>query len=129
MIAQFLRFNAVGVITTVLAYLVYAVLVLAGVHQAVAVVADYAVGIVLGFALNRHFTFGAGDRSVQAMLGRLVLVYVPVAAANVYLLQVLVDGGLNPYIAQIIVLSALACVAYLLQKYFVFGASRAEEHG
>jgi putative flippase GtrA len=119
---QFIRFNAIGIVNTLVAYLVYAGLVFVGVHQTLAVLADYAAGLWLGFVLNRRFTFRVNHGRTMPMFGRLVLVYVPLAGTNIILLHLLVDNmGMNKYLAQLGLVFLLACVAFVLQKLFVFG--------
>ena len=126
---QFLHFNVIGVVNTALAYGVYAGLVALGTGHYVALVADYAFGIVFGFFMNKRFTFAIKGRADRAMMGRMVLTYGTLLLFNLALLWVLVDHlHWNKYIAQALALAVVVVSSFATQKLFVFGKA-ADHHG
>jgi putative flippase GtrA len=61
------KFGATGLLTTGVAYVVFAGLRALGGHYAVAAAAAWAMSLLVGFAINRRFTFGiaGGDSRVR----------------------------------------------------------------
>ena len=55
---RLVRFGLTGVLTTALSYGVFIGLIRLGAYYEVASVASWALGLALGFAINRRFTFG-----------------------------------------------------------------------
>jgi len=57
-LGRLLRFGLTGALTTSVAYLVFIGLLDRGLNYAIAATVSWAAGLVLGFTLNRRFTFG-----------------------------------------------------------------------
>jgi putative flippase GtrA len=55
---RLIRFGLTGVLTTALSYIGFIGLIRLGAYYEVASVASWAMGLVLGFTINRRFTFG-----------------------------------------------------------------------
>jgi putative flippase GtrA len=55
---RLVRFGLTGALTTALSYVVFVGLIRLAVFYEVASVASWALGLVIGFAINRRFTFG-----------------------------------------------------------------------
>lgn len=122
---QFVRFNVVGLVNTAVTFGVYALLVALGLHHLAALVAIYALGIVLGFTLNKRITFGVRERTTVAMAIRMVLGYLPILALNAVFLDLLVTRlGVGKYASQAISLVFVAVSSYLTQRFFVFRKKR-----
>jgi putative flippase GtrA len=63
---RLIRFGLTGALTTALSFCVFIGLIHLGVHYEVASVASWVLGLVVGFVINRRFTFGisgAGRRT------------------------------------------------------------------
>jgi putative flippase GtrA len=120
-IGQFLRFNAVGILNTALTYCVYAALVTRGAGHYVALVADYAVGIVFGFFANKRLTFRNRRKAEPRAFARMVAVYIPMLALNAALLWVIVDRlRIDPLGGQAAAMIVVAGLSFLAQKHIVF---------
>lgn len=118
---QLLRFNVVGAVNTVVTYALYAGLVALGMPALGALVADYALGIVLGFALNRRYTFDASGGPLAPAFVRMVLSYLPLLGVNLILLFAFIHwAGWNEYLAQVVALGVVTALSFLVQKLFVF---------
>jgi putative flippase GtrA len=122
--ARPLKFLVVGGTNTVLMYLLYLGLLLAGMSYPLALSLDYVFGILLGYTFNRHFTFG--DRSkVKHGFKKYCFTYVLVFAGNLLLLALIVESGrLDAAVGQIIAFGSITLLSYLLQNHWVFRDKR-----
>jgi putative flippase GtrA len=122
---QRVRFLAVGGVNTVVGYLIYAVLaqwVFAQVFLGylISLAISYAISITLAFVLYRRFVFVVRGNVVVDFV-RFVGVYAVSIAANVVALPVLVEiAGLNPLLAQAVVLVVTTIISFVGHKYFSF---------
>jgi len=129
-ILQFIRFNLVGIANTGLTYAVYAALVFIGVNHFIALVADYAVGIVFSFLMNKRLTFRIRGRAGIGTFARMVGTYVLLLALNALMLWALVDkSGVNTYLGQAIALVVVALLSFAAQRLVVFRMHRREPSG
>ncbi|MCA8980306.1 MAG: GtrA family protein [Planctomycetes bacterium] len=114
------RFVLVGGFNTACMYALFVLLVALGVHHALALVADYAGGLLLGYALNRGWTFADRD-GVPGSRARYFAVYLLIYGVNAGLLEVGVRGlHLAPALAQLPALAIATGTSYLLQRVWVF---------
>lgn len=122
---QRFRFLAVGGVNTVVGYVIYAILAevfLADVPfgYLIALVVSYAISITMAFVLYRRFVFVVKG-NVLVDFVRFVGVYAVSIAANIVALPMLVElAGLNPLVAQAIVLVVTTIVSFVGHKYFSF---------
>ena len=56
--SRLIRFGLTGALTTTLSYVVFVGLIRLGMYYEAASAASWALGLVVGFAINRRFTFG-----------------------------------------------------------------------
>lgn len=119
-VRQFGKFAIVGGGNTAVDTAVYALLVLAGGGYVLAKLAAAIVATVNGYALNRRWTFRAGDFRA-ASLARYVLVQAIGFGTNLVVLVSLVEGaGMPPLEAQLLSLPAVAAVTFLANKHWTF---------
>ena len=129
-ILQFIRFNLVGIANTGLTYAVYAILVFIGVNHFIALVADYAVGIVFSFLMNKRLTFRIRGRTGIGTFARMVGTYMLLLTLNALMLWALVDKrGVNTYLGQAIALVVVALLSFAAQRLVVFRMHRREPSG
>ncbi len=122
---QFLKFNVIGAVNVLLTYLLYALLVSYGWHYQIALAADYAFGICFSFFMNRYFTFEKSGQAISRMFGKMLTSYLFLFLGNILFLTVCIDAlFINVYIAQLVSFGILTCVAFLLQKFFIFRLPR-----
>jgi putative flippase GtrA len=127
---QFIRFNFVGIMNTALTYAVYAALVFIGANHFVALGADYAVGIVFSFVMNKRLTFKVKGRASIRMFARMVGSYVVLLMLNALILWALVDrSAVNTYLGQAIALVAVALVSFAVQRFVVFREHKRKPSG
>ncbi|MHB1086669.1 MAG: GtrA family protein [Minisyncoccota bacterium] len=120
--AKFIRFAAVGVFCAIVHYGLFVLLYTElAVHYQVANGAGFIVSLGFNFFLNRHFTFGLGGfpslRESVRFAGKKGSFYLLGAAS----LHVLVEyAGLEPWIAQALLIPVLGVLGFLFLRRFVF---------
>jgi len=118
--AKPLKFLLAGGINTVAFYGFYVVLLRLGVPYNLALSLDYGGGIVIGYLLNRHWTFDAGGAGTRAFL-KYCLSYIIIFLLNLAILNIIVKCGLlRPVFGQVLALGIVTAVSYTLQNVWVF---------
>jgi putative flippase GtrA len=120
---SFLRFVAVGAVNTGIGLAtVIAASQVPGVNAYVANGAGLAAGFIVGFQLNRRWTFRS-LRSVAMTAPRYLLVFLVSYAINLGVLAVALESAaIHPIIAQAAALTAYSLVFYFLCRMVVFPA-------
>ncbi len=112
-----LRFLAVGALNTLFGYVMFSLLVLAGVVPGLALFVGTLVGLLFNYFTTGRLVFAARG------LGRLpwfVAVYGLTFLVNLWSLRALIATGLSPLLAQAIVLPPVILLTFLLNKLLVF---------
>jgi putative flippase GtrA len=117
---QFVRFLLVGTLNTGFSYLVYALLLLAGLHYAVANLGSVVLGIIFSFKTQGVLVFRDPR---NALFARFAASWIVIYGANVALIALFVRLGLNPYVAGLAVLPIIVPTSYLVQKILIFRKS------
>jgi putative flippase GtrA len=114
-------FGVIGTLNTAICYALYAALVeLADWNYKLALVADYAFGIVLGYVLHRASTF-ADRRNLKQAFGKYTVSLVGAFLLNYLALEWLVEKRmLGALAAQAVAMTLATLASYLLQKHWVF---------
>ncbi len=81
-VRQFLRFASWGVVNTLVDFLLYLVLVVAGLPVVAANFVSTSAGMCVSFYGNRRFVFGASGRTTRALV-----LFLVVAGTGVWLIQ------------------------------------------
>lgn len=88
----------------------------AGVSQAV----GYCFGLCCSFILNRRYTFRDGDRRLWGQMVLFVLVNLTTLGISVVCIDLLTRGGLNFYIAKVLITGLVMTCNYFGYKLLVF---------
>ena len=112
-----LRFVLVGGFNTGLCYLVYATLIWANLPFWLAHLGAVSSGFVLRFTTQGRIVFGSSD---PRRFARFVASWAVVYAARTATIGVLMQFGMSPLVAGLIVLPAAAAASYFIQKSLVF---------
>jgi putative flippase GtrA len=114
-------FGAVGALNTAVCYALFAVLVhICLWHYNLALVADYAFGIVLGYVLHRLSTF-ADRKFVRQAFRKYIITLVITFLLNCILLDWLVERQwLDPLPGQAVAMCIVTVASFLAQKHWVF---------
>lgn len=115
---RLLRFLVVGAINTLFSYLVYAILVLLGIHYSIATLLSTILGVIFNFFTTGRIVFRSMDNKRFIMFA---LVYTFTYFVNVLLLRWLVDGlNMDKLLAGALVTLPVALLSYLLNSLFTF---------
>ena len=115
-----MKYVVVGLGSNLVLFLLYLALTAKGMGHLLAMTLVYALGVVIGFALNRSWTFAHKGQWSPAMV-RYVIAYILGYCFNLCMLFLLVNvmGFLHqPSQGGLILLTAV--FLFLLQKYWVF---------
>ncbi len=107
----FLKFLVVGVVNTGFGYLLFALLLTAGLSPGPALALSYVGGVIWNYMTHARLVFGSrGLRRLPAY----VLAYLVLYGINALGLQALLSTGLSPFVAQGILVLPAAMLAYVL---------------
>ena len=116
---RLLRFLAVGAINTLFSYIIYAALVLLGMHYSLATLLSTILGIIFNFFTTGRLVFRNMNNTLFL---RFAAVYGVTYLANVGFLYCLVDLiGMDKLIAGALVTLPVALLSYWLNARFTFG--------
>ena len=118
---QLLKFCIVGATGYVVNLAVYALLVkAAGIHYIPAAICSFLVAVTNNYTWNRVWTFRAerGHYGYQGM--RFLVVSTLALVANLVVLQILVDAGLDKVVAQAIAIVLVTPVNFIGNKLWSF---------
>lgn len=124
---QFAKFCAVGLANTLVGYgaILLASFTL-GLNPYAANVCGYAVGLLISFLLNRHFTFESRQAAWPALV-KFCLAFLPSYALNLVVLHVTLQHLQFPVaLSQALAIGSYTVTFFLLCRLFVF---RAPEDG
>lgn len=119
---QLSRYALVGLVSNIVGYLLYLLLTYAGMGHKTAMTLLYAVGVLQTFYFNRGWSFGH-DGEISVAFVRYVSAYAIGYLFNLAMLMLLVDQWGWPHQwMQGVMIFVLACMLFLLQRYWVFRA-------
>jgi putative flippase GtrA len=117
---QFFRYLVVGAAANGAGYLVFFVLTAVGLDSVAAISILYPTQIALAFVLNRRWAFGHEGKVPVAMI-KYVVAYAACYLLNVAALKLFADHmGLSHLAVQACAVVVLACLLFLVQRYWVF---------
>jgi putative flippase GtrA len=131
-LVQFIKFGLVGVMNTAVDFIVYTLLMVAGVHYLAAQVVSYAAGTVNSYVVNKLWTFNKGKEGGQTgkaaplTANRAEFVRFAVLNAGTLLLSLallyLLKSGLElpALLAKLLVTVVTVMVNYIGSKLWVF---------
>ncbi|MCZ0960645.1 GtrA family protein [Paracoccus benzoatiresistens] len=108
---RFLRFVAVGVVNTGVGYAIYAAGLLAGLPPQAALVVQFVLGALWNYGMHARLVFAhRGLRRLPAYVGAYLLLW----AVNGLALQGLLEAGVGPLAAQLLLLAPMVVLSFLL---------------
>jgi putative flippase GtrA len=119
--AQFVRFAIVGVACFAVTLATFALVNHVGGHYLTAGVAGYSAGIVLGFLLNRHWTFEAGGKPVRGQAARFLVTSAVGITVNAVLLRLFVgELEIAKLASEVGAVSLTAPVTFTINRLWSF---------
>ena len=123
-VVQLTRYALVGLAVNLAIYMLYLLVTKFGMGHKTAMTALYVLGVLLTFTFNRNWSF-SHDGEIPAALVRFIVAYLSGYLINIAILFWLVDvRGLPHQWVQGVMIFSLAVYLFLLQKLWVFRASR-----
>ena len=118
---EFVLFNIIGLINTLLTIILYFCLVYIEVHYLIALIIDYIFGIFFSYYMNRKYTFNYKFENKNYMFLKMLASYLLIFFINTVLLYFFIEElFINKYFSQVIAMFILIIIAFHLQKFFVF---------
>ncbi len=107
----FVRFLVIGIVNTAFGYLLFALLLYAGLRPQPALALAFGGGVAWNYLTHARLVFGT--RGVS-QLPPYVLAYLMIYGVNAGGLQALMAAGVAPIIAQAVLVPPMAVLAYIL---------------
>ena len=115
---RILRFFAVGALNTLFSYVIYAILILLGLHYTLATLFSTILGIIFNFFTTGRLVFRSMN---NRLFYKFVMVYGCTYLVNILLLHWLVDLlAVNKLVAGAITTLPVAMLSYTLNSRFTF---------
>ncbi len=120
---RFITYCLIGCINTIVDFLVFTLFSTVGLLSAdICQALGYLAGVACSFLLNRSVTFKKDSTtSLFAQIVRFIFINAVSLVAGMLAINLLVNSGMNRYIAKIAVTILVAIINYLGYKIFVFG--------
>jgi len=124
---QFLSYAALGILNNGFCYLLFLMFLALGLHYAAAAFCSTVTGLLVNFQVTGRIVFGNvfGNKD-KSLIFRFFAVYGLIYVLNVLLLKVLSDFHIDVRIGALLLLPPLAVLPFLLNKFFVFNAKKAD---
>ncbi len=122
---RLVRFLVIGAVNTAFSYVIYALLVLIGLHYSLATLISTILGIIFNFFTTGRIVFRNMD---NRRIIRFILVYTLTYLVNVLFLKGLVDGlSMDKLLAGALVTLPVALLSYYLNSIWTFRDSASNE--
>ena len=119
-VGQFTRYAVIGAVVNISGYLLYLWLTFIRLDPKAAATISFAVGMAVGFVLQRNWTFRNRGHLRQS-LAYFAVAYAVAYATNIGGLYILVDILRYPHqIVQLVLILSIACGLFIAQKFWVF---------
>ncbi|MBE0475130.1 GtrA family protein [Rhodoferax sp.] len=116
-IKHIFRFILVGILNTGFSYLIYAIMLYAGLAYQWANLIAMLTGILFSFKTQGRFVFLNTDNK---LFGKFVISWIVIYLWNISLIGWLISFGFDAYWAGAMALPFSVILSYLTQRYFVF---------
>jgi len=118
---QFVKFVLVGSISTVINYgfffLLYSTLSL---NYIIAAAIGYVIGLLVGFIINKSWTFQAQDKSRNFIFDYLIIYILSLLIGILFIRFLVEELKIMPEIANILVIGLITLTNFIGVKFFVF---------
>ncbi|MCM3631362.1 GtrA family protein [Paenibacillus glycanilyticus] len=124
---QFVLFNMIGLLNTLVDFIVYSLLVWAGLYVLPAQVISYSAGMANSYMLNSMITFKeatkkeSGSKADRSQAVRFIVLNAAVLGVSMLLLYELTEAaGLGPLIAKLLATGVTVVLNFAGSKWWVF---------
>ena len=117
----FFRFLVVGGLNTAFGYGVFALLILLGVHYAIAALLSTVLGILFNFKTTGMLVFHSHDNT---LIAKFFAVYGVNYVIGVLVLKAFKALGVHVLVTAAVSILPMAALSFVLMRWFVFGPAR-----
>lgn len=126
-LVQFIKFNFVGLMNTIIDFVVFSLLLLLGIGSVGAQIISYIAGSINSYVMNRNITFASNSHERESKkvelrrfirFGMLNLTMLVISLLSLLLLVNIV--GLHPLIAKLMVTGMTVTVSFYVSRKWVF---------
>lgn len=118
---QFFRFIIVGSISTIINYSsFYSFYVLLEINYVISSAGGYIIGLVIGFSINKNWTFGVGGLYRRFILTYLIIYILSLLIGILFIIFLVEELEIMPEIANILVIGVITISNFVGVKFFVF---------
>ncbi|MBM6819042.1 GtrA family protein [Clostridium saudiense] len=118
---KFIKFGLVGVLNTLINWIIFAVLNFVGVYYIIANVIAYVIATINSYIWNSRWVFKYKGEDKKETTTKFILLNLVGIALNTMILYLLVDLiGLNKLIALVITTVIVMVINYIVNKIWVF---------
>ena len=117
-LGEFIRYNLVGIVNTMVGFSIIFSLMFMGVSPVLSNLMGYAIGSVVSFYLNSRYTFKS-TQTTKAQVVKFFTILLSSYFLNLLTLQWLLEL-INPYLAQFFSAVVYTVSSFLLVKFIVF---------
>ena len=118
---KFVKFGLVGVLNTLINWIIFAVLNFVGVYYIIANVIAYVIATINSYIWNSRWVFKYKGEDKKETTTKFILLNLVGIALNTMILYLLVDLiGLNKLIALVITTVIVMVINYIVNKIWVF---------
>ncbi len=115
---KFFKFLCVGLLNTIVSYIIYAFFITIGLKADIALFLQYILGVLWNFKTTGTIVF---KNKNNKLIFKFIASYILTYFLNRFLLNILIyNVSLNEYVAQAILVLPIAIVSFLILKFFVF---------
>lgn len=120
-IGKFIKFGLVGVLNTLINWIIFAVLNFVGVYYIIANVIAYVIATINSYTWNSRWVFKYNGKDQKETTTKFIVLNLVGLALNTIILYLLVDLiGLNKLIALVITTVIVMIINYIVNKIWVF---------
>ena len=125
MFLQFIKYNLVGILNTIIGFSIIFFLMFIGISPIMSNFIAYAIASIFSYYLNSRYTFRATNHKASQII-KFFMVVAFSYLLNLFTLQLLLDR-MNPYLAQFISAIVYTLSSFLLVKFTVFKNNNKEK--
>jgi len=118
MFMQFVTYNIVGIVNTVVGFSIIFLLMFSGMTAVMSNMIGYMLGGILSYYLNKKYTFKSKEDSILQALKFFMVIFLAYGL-NFLVLQWLLKS-INPYMAQFFAAVVYTLSSFILAKFVVF---------
>jgi len=123
-ISQFIKFGLVGVLNTIVSYVIYFIMLRLGFFYVVAATAGTVAGTVNSYILNKLFVFKSKKKSVGEII-KFIIVYAVQYLVNIAVIHIFVAYvGFSEELAGIPAIGVGVCISFFGHKFWSFRSAK-----